>query len=54
MPDWLGAHGISYRHEPGLGGRRKRPAEPQPRDLWWQNQAFAHYVAHTRTPAFHD
>ena len=54
MPDWLGAAGIAYRHEPDLGGRRKRPAEPAPRDLWWQNQAFANYAAHTRTPAFHD
>lgn len=35
MPDWLGAAGIGYRHEPDLGGRRKPPASPVPRDLWW-------------------
>lgn len=52
MPDWLGAAGIAYRHEPDLGGRRKPPGEPVPRDLWWQNQAFANYAAHTRTPGF--
>jgi uncharacterized protein (DUF488 family) len=53
MPRWLGAAGISYRHEPGLGGRRKPPARPLPRDQWWENQAFANYAAHTRTPEFH-
>lgn len=52
MPDWLGAAGIAYRHEPDLGGRRKPPSEPVPRDLWWQNRAFANYAAHTRTPGF--
>jgi uncharacterized protein (DUF488 family) len=53
MPDWLSAAGIGYRHEPDLGGRRKPPATPAPRDQWWQNQAFANYAAHTRTPEFH-
>ncbi|HYB36643.1 MAG TPA: DUF488 domain-containing protein [Mycobacterium sp.] len=52
MPEWLGAAGISYRHEPGLGGRRKPPTLPIPRDQWWENQAFANYAAHTRTPDF--
>ncbi|MGV7256013.1 DUF488 domain-containing protein [Mycobacterium persicum] len=52
MPDWLGAAGIGYRHEPDLGGRRKPPASPVPRDLWWENPAFANYAAHTRTPGF--
>ncbi|MGB6209909.1 DUF488 family protein [Mycobacterium sp.] len=53
MPDWLSAAGVVYRHEPDLGGRRKPPATPLPRDRWWQNQAFANYAAHTRTPEFH-
>ena len=52
MPDWLSAAGIAYRHEPDLGGRRKPPAAPLPQDQWWQNQAFANYAAHTRTPEF--
>ncbi|AGZ53719.1 DUF488 domain-containing protein [Mycobacterium kansasii] len=53
MPDWLGAAGIAYRHEPDLGGRRKPPVDPVQRDRWWENQAFANYAAHTRTPGFH-
>jgi uncharacterized protein (DUF488 family) len=52
MPDWLAEAGISYRHEPDLGGRRKPPTTPTPRDQWWENQQFANYAAHTRTPAF--
>ena len=52
MPNWLGAAGIDYRHEPDLGGRRKPPSDPIPRDHWWQNQAFANYAGHTRTPGF--
>ncbi len=52
MPDWLHAAGIDYRHEPDLGGRRKPPANPIPRDRWWENPSFANYAAHTRTPGF--
>jgi len=52
MPDWLARAGIGYRHEPDLGGRRKPPADPRPRDQWWENPAFAHYAAHTRTRNF--
>lgn len=52
MPDWLAEAGIDYRHEPGLGGRRKPPEHPIPRDRWWENQQFANYAAHTRTPEF--
>ncbi|OBI50966.1 hypothetical protein A5707_14235 [Mycobacterium kyorinense] len=52
MPDWLGEAGIDYRHEADLGGRRKPPTTPIPRDRWWENQSFANYAAHTRTPAF--
>jgi uncharacterized protein (DUF488 family) len=54
MPDWLAKAGIAYRHEPDLGGRRKPPATPTPRDKWWENQQFANYAAHTRTPAFNE
>src|ERR1700757_3119852 len=53
MPGWLRAAGIDYRHEPELGGRRKPPASPGPRDQWWENPQFANYAAHTRTPGFH-
>jgi uncharacterized protein (DUF488 family) len=52
MPDWLGAAGIAYRHEPDLGGRRKPPTSPLPSDQWWENASFANYAAHTRTPEF--
>jgi uncharacterized protein (DUF488 family) len=52
MPDWLAKAGIAYRHEPDLGGRRKPPADPTPEDQWWENQQFANYAAHTRTPGF--
>jgi uncharacterized protein (DUF488 family) len=52
MPKWLKDAGIGYRHEPELGGRRKPPAHPLPSDQWWENQAFANYAAHTRTPEF--
>ncbi|MGH3544184.1 MAG: DUF488 family protein, partial [Mycobacterium sp.] len=34
MPEWLAEAGIVYRHEPDLGGRRKPPATPMPRDHW--------------------
>ena len=40
MPEWLGAAGIAYRHEPDLGGRRKPPTNPQPSDQWWENAAY--------------
>jgi uncharacterized protein (DUF488 family) len=52
MPGWLNAAGIAYRHESDLGGRRKPPITPIPRDRWWQNPSFANYAAHTRTPTF--
>lgn len=52
MPAWLGEAGIGYRHEPDLGGRRKPPTDPIPRDRWWENQQFANYAGHTRTPEF--
>ncbi|MCV7260286.1 DUF488 domain-containing protein [Mycobacterium shimoidei] len=52
MPAWLQDAGIEYRHEPDLGGRRKPPADPTPRDRWWENPQFANYAGHTRTPAF--
>ncbi len=52
MPNWLDAAGIAYRHEPDLGGRRKPPTSPVPRDQWWENPSFANYAAHIRTPGF--
>ncbi|BBU22949.1 DUF488 family protein [Mycobacterium xenopi] len=53
MPKWLRDAGIGYRHEPELGGRRKPPDDPLPSDHWWDNEQFANYAAHTRTPGFH-
>lgn len=52
MPVWLADAGIDYRHDPDLGGRRKPPADPIPRDQWWENPQFANYAGHTRTPEF--
>ncbi|MCV7382193.1 hypothetical protein BST11_24905 [Mycobacterium alsense] len=54
MPGWLNAAGIGYRHEPDLGGRRRPPTTPVPRDQWWENPSFANYAAHTRTAAFRE
>ncbi|MEH0938939.1 DUF488 domain-containing protein [Micromonospora psammae] len=49
---WLPEHGIGYRWEPRLGGRRHIPAgAPQP-DTWWTVPAFRAYAAYTRTPDF--
>ncbi len=52
MPEWLNRNGIEYRHEPDLGGRRKPPTTPVPRDQWWHVPAFANYAGHTHTPEF--
>ena len=49
---WLPAHGIAYRWEPRLGGRRRVPPEDAGADPWWRVEAFAAYAAHTRTDEF--
>lgn len=52
MADWLPAHGIGYRWEQRLGGRRRLAPEESDLDPWWQVEAFRAYAAHTRTPEF--
>jgi uncharacterized protein (DUF488 family) len=47
----LAAAGISYRHEPALGGRREpRPDSP---NTAWRDPALRGYADHMRSPEFH-
>jgi uncharacterized protein (DUF488 family) len=46
----LPEHGITYRWDERLGGRRSRPRESP--DTALRHPAFAGYAAHMRTPAF--
>jgi uncharacterized protein (DUF488 family) len=52
MQQWLPAHGIRYRWEPRLGGRRRVPSTQPGIDPWWRVEAFRAYAAHTRTDEF--
>ncbi|HEY0888270.1 MAG TPA: DUF488 domain-containing protein [Nocardioides sp.] len=55
LATWLPDHGIAYRWEPRLGGRRRVPAGQDPAvDGWWRVTAFRAYAAHMRTPEFAD
>lgn len=49
---WLPSHGIGYRWEPGLGGRRRLPPTESDSDPWWRVEAFRAYAAHSRTEEF--
>jgi uncharacterized protein (DUF488 family) len=52
LDHWLPGHGIRYRWEPRLGGRRRvRPGQTG-MDRWWKVEAFRAYAAHTRTDEF--
>jgi uncharacterized protein (DUF488 family) len=50
MTGWLPAHGVAYRWEKRLGGRRSVP--PDSPDVALRNRAFAGYAAHMRTAEF--
>lgn len=50
MTGWLSAHGVAYRWEKRLGGRRSVPRDSP--DVALRNRAFAGYAAHMRTPGF--
>lgn len=50
MTDWLPGHGIAYRWEKCLGGRRSVPRDSP--DVALRNRAFAGYAAHMRTVGF--
>jgi uncharacterized protein (DUF488 family) len=52
LAQWLPEHGVAYRWEPRLGGRRRLPDGPPSPDGWWTVEAFRAYAAHTRTPEF--
>jgi uncharacterized protein (DUF488 family) len=48
----LAAHGITYRHAPGLGGRRRPRADST--NLAWRNESFRAYADHMSTPMFRE
>ncbi len=53
MAQWLPSHGVDYRWEERLGGRRRREADDAS-DGWWQVEAFRAYAAHMRSAEFGD
>jgi uncharacterized protein (DUF488 family) len=52
MEGALRDQGVTYIHEPDLGGRR-RPVSGSP-NTGWQNQSFQGYADHMRTPRFQE
>lgn len=50
MAGWLPVHGVAYRWEKRLGGRRSVPRDSP--DTALRNRAFAGYAAHMRTAEF--
>ena len=48
----LAAHGITYRHAPTLGGRRRPRADSV--NLAWRNESFRAYADHMSTSAFRE
>jgi len=54
LAGWLPPHGVAYRWEPRLGGRRQVAGDGPPADPWWQVEAFRAYAAHMRTGEFGD
>ncbi|MVA76679.1 DUF488 family protein [Auraticoccus sp. F435] len=50
LQELLPRHGVAYRWEERLGGRRRVDGEPV--DTWWQVTQFQAYAAWTRTPEF--
>lgn len=49
---WLPRHGVAYRWEERLGGRRHLAAGAHSPDTWWTVPAFRAYAGYTRTPPF--
>ena len=52
MQVWAPQAGLTYRWDPGLGGRRRLPAGTDVVDTWWRVAQFAAYAAYTRTDDF--
>jgi uncharacterized protein (DUF488 family) len=50
LGEWLPEAGVAYRWEPRLGGFRTTP--PDSPDVFWRNDSFRGFAAHTRTPEF--
>lgn len=51
LANTLPEHGIEYRHQPSLGGRRRpRPGAPPSA---WRNEGFRGYADYMRTAEFH-
>lgn len=48
----LAAHGVTYRHAPALGGRR-RPRADSPNGAW-RNESFRAYADHMSTAEFRE
>lgn len=55
MEEWLLLSGISYRHMPGLGGRRKKNHEIDPSLVdGWRNTSFQNYAAYSLTEPYQE
>lgn len=52
LADALPRAGVGYEHFPGLGGRRRAPADAPP--TVWRNASFHGYATYARTDAFAD
>jgi uncharacterized protein (DUF488 family) len=52
LAEALPRHGVAYRWEERLGGRRSLPRDLPSPDTWWTVAAFRAYAGYTRTPEF--
>ncbi|WP_033542599.1 DUF488 domain-containing protein [Planococcus sp. CAU13] len=53
FPAWLEAEGISYRHFPKLGGRRRKSKEIEEEvNSGWRNRSFHNYADYTLSDEF--
>lgn len=50
LEQWMPRSGLDYRWDKRLGGFRKIP--PDSPDVFWNNESFRAYAAHTRQPEF--
>jgi len=52
LAEFLGSHGIAYRHFPGLGGLRK--PRPDSENTAWRTEGFRGYADYMQTGAFRE